>query len=218
MFNVLNVSKEWNIPQKHCIDACFNCGDPDHGVPKCPKPNDQSRIDRAKSKFSRSGGGSGGHGDRGGRDARDGHGNGRGSGRGRGDGINTNSHGKWKSNAKAVNAVTTSCGVRKHKGKWSMMCKSCGWNTTHTTRFHDSYVKDPASYSLPATHLFWIKSGKSPSEKGCGASAPAVAIPPAASATSLLSSQMGPLIVQYQTRPDDSKFSSFLADFQRALN
>jgi hypothetical protein len=37
MFNVLNVSKEWNIPQKHHIDACFNCGDPDHGVPKCPK-------------------------------------------------------------------------------------------------------------------------------------------------------------------------------------
>ena len=49
MFNALNVSKEWNIPQKHWIDACFKCGDPDHGIPKCPKPIDQSRIDRAKS-------------------------------------------------------------------------------------------------------------------------------------------------------------------------
>jgi hypothetical protein len=29
---------------------------------------------------------------------------------------------------------------------------------------------------------------------------------------------MSPLIAQYQTRSDDSKFSSFLADFQRALN
>ena len=28
MFNSLNVSKEWNIPQKHRTDACFNCGDP----------------------------------------------------------------------------------------------------------------------------------------------------------------------------------------------
>jgi hypothetical protein len=36
MFNALNISKEWNIPQQHCIDACFNYSDPDHGVPKCP--------------------------------------------------------------------------------------------------------------------------------------------------------------------------------------
>jgi hypothetical protein len=49
MFNALNVSKEWNILQKHCIDACFDCSDPDHRIPKCPKPIDQSRIDRAKS-------------------------------------------------------------------------------------------------------------------------------------------------------------------------
>jgi hypothetical protein len=173
---------------KHHIDACFNCGDPDHGIPKCPKPIVQSRIDRAKSKFSRSGGVRGDHGGSGGRDGRDGHGNVRGSGLGHSDGINTNSHGKWKSDAKAVNAVTTSGGVRKHKGKGSMMFKSCGWNTTHTTGFHDSYVEDPASFSLPATHLFWIKSGKSPFEKGWGASAPAVAIPPFASAASLVSS------------------------------
>ncbi len=108
---------------------------------------------------------------------------------GMGDGDKTNSRGKWKSNAKAVNAVTTSGGVRKHKGKWSMMCKSCRCNTTHTTGFHDSYyVKDPALFSLPATHFFWTKSGKSPSEKGRGASAPAMAIPSLASAASLLSS------------------------------
>ncbi len=77
------------------------------------------------------------------------------------------------------------------------MCKSCGWNTTHTTGFNDSYVEDPALLSLPATHLFWTKSGKSPSDKGHGASAPDVAIPPVASAASLLSSRMGPLIAQY---------------------
>jgi hypothetical protein len=52
MFNSLNVSKEWNILQKHRIDACFNCGDPDHGIPKCPKFINQSRIIRAKFKIS----------------------------------------------------------------------------------------------------------------------------------------------------------------------
>ncbi len=191
MFNAMNVSKKWNIPQKHRIDTCFNCSDSDHGIPKYPKLIDQSRINRAKSKFSRSGGGCGGRGGsggRGGRDGRDGHGNGCGSERERGDGDKTNSRGKWKSNAKTVIAVTTSCGIRKRKGKWSMMCKSCRWNTTHTTGFHDSYVEDPASFSLPATHLFWTKSSKSPSEKGCKASAPAMAILPVATATSLLSS------------------------------
>jgi hypothetical protein len=188
MLNALNVSKEWNIPPKHRIDAIFNCGDPDHGIPKCPKPINQSRIHRAKSKFSRSGGRHGGCGGCGGHDGWDGHRNGCASGHGRGDGDKTNSRGKWKSNAKAVNAVTTSGGIRKRKGKWSMMCKSCGWNTTHTTGFHDSYVKDPASFSQPATHLFWTKSGRSPSEKGRWASAPAMAIPPVASAPISLSS------------------------------
>jgi hypothetical protein len=117
-----------------------------------------------------------------------------------------------------MNAVTTSGGVGKHKGKWSMMCKSCGWNTTLTTEFHNSYAKDPTLFSLPATHLFWTKSGKSPSEKGGGASAPAVTIPPVASAASLLCSRMDSLIAQYRTWLDDIEFTSFLADFQRALN
>ena len=113
MFNALNVSKEWNIPQKHRIEACFDCNDPDHGVPKCPKPVNQSRIDKAKSKFSRSGGGRGCRG--GGCNGCNGRGRGRGSGHGCGNGNKANPHGKWKSNAKAVNAVTTSGGVEKHK-------------------------------------------------------------------------------------------------------
>ncbi len=115
MFNALNVSKEWNIPQKHRIDACFNCGDPDHGIPKCPKPIDQSRIDKAKSEFSRSGGRHGYRG--GGRNGCNGRRRGCGSGRGCGDGNNAIPRGKWKSDAKAVNAVTTSGGIGKHKGK-----------------------------------------------------------------------------------------------------
>ena len=76
MFNALNVSNSWNIPQGHMTDACFNCGDPDHGVPKCPKPLDQARIDKNKAEFSRT---RGGRGDRGGRDngGRGGQGRGR---------------------------------------------------------------------------------------------------------------------------------------------
>ena len=213
MFNSLNVSKEWNIPQKHRFDACFNCGDPNHGVPKCPKPIDQARIDRAKSEFSTSGSG------RGGRSfGRDGRGRGRGNGRGRGDSDKAVSRGKWKSEAKSVKTLYTPTGVEKRNGRWSMMCKTCGWNTTHTTGFHSSYKDDPASFSLPSTHIYWTKSGKSPPTNGRGASATDVAMPPVASAASSLSSRMVPVITQYQTRTDDSEFTSFLADFQRALN
>ena len=213
MFNSLNVSKEWNIPQKHRIDACFNCGDPDHGVPKCPKPIDQARIDKAKSEFSRSGGGRNGRGF-----GRDGRGRGRGPGRGRGDSDKFNSRGKWKSDSKSTNTLSTSTGVEKRNGKWSMMCKTCGWNTTHTTGFHSSYKDDPARFSLPTTHVYWTKSGKSPPTNGRGAPAPEVAVPPVASSASSISSRINPVIAQYQTRTDDSEFNSFLADFQRALN
>jgi len=66
LLSSLNVSNEWNIPQKHRLDACFNCGDPDHGVPKFPKPINQNRIDKAKANFSKNGGGRGGRGGHGG--------------------------------------------------------------------------------------------------------------------------------------------------------
>jgi hypothetical protein len=62
----LNVSNEWNIPQKHRLDACFNCGDPDHGVPKCPKPIDQNPINKAKAIYLKNVSGRGGRGVRGG--------------------------------------------------------------------------------------------------------------------------------------------------------
>ena len=118
LFNALNVSNEWNIPQKHCLDACFNCGDPDHGVPKCPKHINQNQIDKAKTKFSKNGGGCGGRGGHCGRDCF--------AGQGHGDGGNQiNTPVKWKGNDAKVSAVfITNGGIGKHKGKWSMVCKS----------------------------------------------------------------------------------------------
>jgi len=63
LFNSLNVSNEW-IHGKHRVDACFNCGDSNHGVPKCSKPINQHQIDKAKAEFSKNGGGRGGRGER----------------------------------------------------------------------------------------------------------------------------------------------------------
>ncbi len=214
--DILTVSKDWNIPQKHRTNACFNCGDPDHGIPKCPKPIDQARIDKAKADFSRNVVG------RGGQDSR--FNSGCGQGHGRGGGNKSYTHGKWKGSDKASSALSTVGGIGKHKGKWCITCKTCGWNTTHTSRFHDSCVKDPHAFSLPSTHMFWTKSGKKPpTGGGRGTIAPAPAAQSATtgsigSATSLLSTCVGPLIAQYKTRSEDGHFASFLAGFERVLN
>ena len=74
-------------------------------------------------------------------------------------------------------------------------------------------------FSLPATHLFWSKSGKIPPEGGSGGSTtPTAAITTtAASVTtgSIPGSRVGPLIAQYKTNTKDGLFASFLADFER---
>ncbi len=88
--------------------------------------------------------------------------------------------------------------------------------------YHDKWVADTKSFSLPATHLFRSKSGKTPPEGGnSGSSIPTLAATTtAASVTSvnLQSSRVGPLIAQYKTNTEDRQFASFLADFERALN
>lgn len=224
MFNALNTTKEWNIPQKHRLDAsyvvpCFNCGDPDYGVPKCPKPLDQLQIDKAKAEFSRNGGGCKGCEGRGysGRGS-----GGRGSGRGRGDGGKANTRGKWKGNNKALAVIPReSNGVELHNGKWMMLCKSCGRNKTHTSGYHTQWAAAPNSFRLPATHAFWTKSGRSPQAqaRGGGGSAASATTVSSVGASIVsagsLSARVGPLIAQYKTGSEDSQFASFLADFEK---
>ncbi len=83
----------------------FYCNDPEHGVPKCPKPIDQARIDRAALEFSQDGGIHGGCGSWDGQF-------GCGSGYERCECNITNICGKWKSDAiEAANAVTTLFGI-----------------------------------------------------------------------------------------------------------
>ncbi len=78
----------------------------------------QNQIDKAKTKFSKNGGGCGGRGGHCGRDCF--------AGQGHGDGGNQiNTPVKWKGNDAKVSAVfITNGGIGKHKGKWSMVCKS----------------------------------------------------------------------------------------------
>ena len=127
---------------------------------------------------------------------------------------------------KAASALSTLGGVEngiaKFKGQWRLTCKVCGWNKTHTSGYHTRWAADPNNFSLPATHAYWLKTGKTPPAGHVPdtqpAAAPASASGSIGSAQSLLSTRMGPLIAQYKTNSEDGQFSSFLADFERALN
>ena len=90
----------------------------------------------------------------------------------------------------AAKAVTTSGGVGQHKGK----CANCEVRIPHIQKgsVTESYI-----FPLSTTLLFWTMSSKSPSIMGCGDTPPAVAIPSVATATTSLSSRLGPLIAQY---------------------
>jgi hypothetical protein len=93
-----------------------------------------------------------------------------------------------------------------------MNCKGCSWNDTHTSGYHGEWSCNQSMFNLPGTHVFWSKSGTTPSaEKG-----PA----PASSSTTpgVLKRQLSGLISHYKTETDDGAFASFLLEFEGLLN
>jgi hypothetical protein len=163
VFQSLNLTNELNIPQGHQADAfgnvCYNCGAPDHTSNKCSLPLNEAKITKAKEVRTKSvteGRGSGGCG----------HGCGRSDVCGGSGGDCTNTWGKWDTSKgdPAPPGTNTSLGdgVEKQNGKWMMNCKSCGWNETHTSQFHGKWNQNQSTFCIPATHVFWGKSGTKP--------------------------------------------------------
>ncbi len=213
VFHSINLTNKWYIPQGHQADAfgivCFNCDSPDHTSDKCPLPRNEAKITKAKEVCAKSVGkkhGSGGCGCWWG--PGDGHG-------GHG-GDQNNTRGKWGATkgAPATPGTNTSSGdgVEKKNGKWMMNCKSCGWNESHTSKYHDKWNRNQSTFSIPATHVFWSKFGTTPSaETG--------PTPAAGSASSSVSKgQLSGLINWYKTETDNWAFSSFFSEFEELLN
>ena len=38
--------------------------------------------------------------------------------------------------------------------------QECGWNTIHTSGFHDAWKRDTGTFFLPDDHDYWKLSGK----------------------------------------------------------
>ena len=141
LYNNLSTTSQWNIPKGHPKfnnltggNTCWNCG-ADHMITDCPKPRNEDVIKKNREEFfkSRNGGNSGRGGRGGGRGGRGGPG--RGGGGGRGDG--NYSREKWGAPGKGdkqirwvSNVAHVYCG-KSHQGT------PCGWNSTHSTKFHE---------------------------------------------------------------------------------
>jgi hypothetical protein len=94
-----------------------------------------------------------------------------------------------------------------------MNCKSCGWNDTHTSGYHGEWSCNQSAFNLPGTHVFWSKSGTTPSaEKG-----PAPASSSTTPGVGVLKGQLSGLISRYKTKTDDGAFASFLLEFEGLL-
>ena len=151
-YDSLCLAEKWI---KGSIRACWNCDDPNHPLNKCPKEKDQARIEANKKKWEeKTGKKAGGGGTRGdGNYERRQFGDGSRKGRGKQGGGGANS---------------ASSGIKLKNGQWMMLCNKdcgngkCGWNTTHSTKYHGKYQKNPSAFpgALPNTHPIWNKISK----------------------------------------------------------
>jgi hypothetical protein len=61
-------------------------------------------------------------------------------------------------------------------GTLMLSCKTCGYNTTHSTKFHGAWAENPASFKLSANHMYERE------KKRIGQGGPPVNPPPSAPA------------------------------------
>ena len=213
IYDHLHLGNKWNVPGKHghhanIVNKCDNCGALDHYATKCPKPRDEARCKKARedrqAKKDLEGGGRGGRGGRGKRGGRGGRGDREGD------------RAPWNDD----NAKKGTNGVMNIEGTWKMNCSKCGWNETHTSKYHDEQARNAASFKIPAHHPYWQLSGKS--YQAAGVAAVVSGIPGASAASTVTggSSMLGSLtsvIDRAITSTESSEMSSFLAEMRRAL-
>ena len=91
--------------------------------------------------------------------------------------------------------------------------QECGWNTTHTSGFHDAWKRDPGTFALKYEHEYWEISWKSAgvttgtrAYEGGGAST-----------KDQRCSAIYEVISRHQGDASDARFSSFLTDFSKVL-
>ncbi len=129
------VNSTWKIKAIHAFTGeltCWNCGKPGHDLRSCPELRNQDRIDKAKASFREN--------------KKSGTSNSGGSGGG-GSGYLHGTFGK-----------PPACGetVRFINDKPHAWCGSCGWTTTHSTKYHDDWNVSKSTFVLHDKHPLTI--------------------------------------------------------------
>ncbi len=105
-------------------------------------------------------------------------------------------------------------------GAWKMLCnKGCGWNESHTMKYHDEHQRSAATFKVPPHHPYWLLLGKPYTAAAIAAGvlslsmAGATQVPKSAS---VLASLTG-VINQHITIVESAKMSSFLGELRNVL-
>ena len=124
---------------------CWNCDQEGCSVGKCKKPKDQERIKKNKKAWEKKV-------------------------------KEFKSQGSRNSNTNTSNSNSRSSGNpgpgqynRKHwdavglswmNGCMHMKCKSCGWNTTHSTKYHEEWNRNKQGFTMPANSPFQTEKAR----------------------------------------------------------
>ena len=125
------VNSTWKIKAVHAFTGevtCWNCGKPGHDLRSCPEPRNQDRIDKAKASFREN--------------KKSGSSNSGGSGGG-GSGYSRGKFGKPPAHGETVRFIND---------KPHAWCGSCGWTTTHSTKYHDDWNVSKSTFVLHDKH------------------------------------------------------------------
>ena len=94
----------------------------------------------------------------------------------------------------------------------------CGWNETHTTKFHDEQGRSAVTFQVPAHHPWWVTTGKvfSAAVVIGGTPTAGASVAGTVASGSLLSSLTG-VVDRHLTTSDNAEMTSLLADMRSVL-
>ncbi len=105
-------------------------------------------------------------------------------------------------------------------GVCKMLCnKGCGWNESHTTKYHDEHQQSAATFKVPPHHPYWLLLGKpyTAAAVAAGVLNPSVAgatqVPTSASLLACLTS----VVDQHIMNVGSAEMSSFLGGLRNVL-
>ncbi len=105
-------------------------------------------------------------------------------------------------------------------GAWKMLCnKGCGWNESHTTKYHDEHQRLAATFKVPPHHLYWLLSGKPYTTAAVAAGVLSLSVAGATQVPTSVSvlASLTDVIDQHITNVKRAEMSSFLGELCNVL-